>query len=305
MRYFAVLFTLIFTINCFSLSLELKDNVIIKGTNVYLKNIAKVLKDENNRWNSIKYQKVGNISLSLNKTVIPLPRLINLSKDLNCTFTNLKAVTIRRNVKKVDEKQLRKLIEKFLKEKNRFVELVSYHIPENLYISENSKIVVDRASSNTLCGNFPITLTVLDTSTNKRFKYINLRVTTKVKMKVAIADYQLKRGDKISLSNVHFQVKEFNTLRRTPITLEQAKNIRAKSTINPGQIIFENSVEEIPIINKNELVSVIVKDEGFVMELKGIAKENGTFGKVIRVYNPDSRKIIKAKVIGNNKAEVL
>lgn len=300
------IFVLLFlSSNLFSLNLKLKENAIISGEKIILKDIVEVINDKNNEWNKIKNYCVGSFSLTSSKTVIPLARLINISKELNLNFSNLSSLTVIRNVNRITDDKIKQLIENYILSRNKDIKIVSVHSPETLFIPATANLSVDRVSSSTLCGNFPLTLVVIDNETGNKIKYVNVRITTIADFKVAIAEKDIKRGEELNLTNLRFESREFKNLRRNPITVNQLKNVRAKSTIKAGTIVFTNSVEDIPIVFKNEEVLVLFEDKGLSVEMKGIAKENGIMGSVINVFNPNSRKIIKALVVGDNMAQIL
>jgi len=305
MKKIAILVLTLFSFNLFALSLKLKDNAVITGENILLKQVAEVVKGDNKKWESVKNYKVGHFSLSASKTVIPLSRFANISKDLHVTFVNLKSLTVLRNVKKLSNKDFKEMVKDYILTRNKNIKVISVKSPKTVFIPFNSKIFVDTVSSKTLCGNFPLTFVVTDKLTNKKIKYINIRVTTVAKLKVAVADSNIKRGEKLTLGNIRFEEREFRNLRRQPLTVDKLKDIIAKNTIREGNVIFSNNYEKRPSVFKNQKVVVLVEEEGIKVEMTGIAKEDGCKGSIVRVYNPDSRKIIKALVIGNNKAKIL
>jgi len=296
---------LLFSSNLFSLTLKLKDNPVITGEKVILSKVAVVVSDKENKWKDVKGYKLGNFPLSSHRTVIPLARLINISKDLNLTFENLKPLSVRRNVKKLTSTDFFSLASDYILTRKKYIKVLKVNAPSDVFIPISSKLVVNNISSKTFCGNFPMTFVAVDNSTGKKIKYINLRVTTIAKLKVAVAERDIKKGEKLDLTNIRFEEREFKNLRRNPLTVSELKNIMSKSTIKSGNIVFSGSYEEIPAVYKNKEVVVFIKESGLVMEMVGIAKENGTIGSLVRVFNPNSRKIIKAVVIGDNRAKIL
>lgn len=71
---------------------------------------------------------------------------------------------------------------------------------------------------------------------------------------------------------------------------------RAIRTLQPNTPITAESVDNPPVIKKGDLVRVFIQTGNLHVVMKGVAKEDGYIGKIIRVNNVDSKKELYGKV---------
>lgn len=85
---------------------------------------------------------------------------------------------------------------------------------------------------------------------------------------------------------------------------EQAVGKRLKSALRAGAILYEHLLEEPPVVEKGDYVTIQVQTENFLITVPGQAKEEGAPGDLVRVKNLMSRKDIFARVTGADLVEV-
>lgn len=88
----------------------------------------------------------------------------------------------------------------------------------------------------------------------------------------------------------------------TPIA---AMNTRAKRMINANSIMKNSMIEEIPSVNYNDNVVVIVKSNNLSIAASGIARQEGRIGEEIRIQRDGCREFISAKVVGNKTVQIV
>ena len=79
---------------------------------------------------------------------------------------------------------------------------------------------------------------------------------------------------------------------------------RIRRTIRQGTIIVEGMVEDIPIINPGDLVTIMIESPTFRITAQGRAREAGVHGQMIRVMNTSSMKEVAAEVVNEKVVRV-
>jgi flagella basal body P-ring formation protein FlgA len=72
---------------------------------------------------------------------------------------------------------------------------------------------------------------------------------------------------------------------------------QAKVYIQPGAMIFPSMCENIPLIVSGDKVNIVVEQGLIKVIARGVAKQKGGKGDLIRVSNLGSNKIIRAEVV--------
>lgn len=72
-----------------------------------------------------------------------------------------------------------------------------------------------------------------------------------------------------------------------------------------GQIISPHLMKAEILVPRNSLVEVTAQIGQISVTSQGVALESGAFGDLIRVRNQRSKKIIEARVVRENKVEVI
>ncbi len=79
-------------------------------------------------------------------------------------------------------------------------------------------------------------------------------------------------------------------------TLEDLVGKRATRAIQPNVVITPDLVNNPPVIKKGDFIKVLVQSGNLHVVTKGVAKEDGYLGKIIRIKNIDSKKELYGKV---------
>ena len=78
----------------------------------------------------------------------------------------------------------------------------------------------------------------------------------------------------------------------------------ARHPLKEDAVLLKDDVRITYVIRKGQRVKVRYENKGIALEIPGIARENGRPGDVIKVENPDTKKIFFAKVVGEERVEV-
>lgn len=80
---------------------------------------------------------------------------------------------------------------------------------------------------------------------------------------------------------------------------------RASRSILPNTPITPEIVDNSPAIKKGDLVKVFVHSGNLHVVTKGVAKEDGCVGKIIRVKNLDSHKELYGRVEDSTAVKIV
>jgi len=110
---------------------------------------------------------------------------------------------------------------------------------------------------------------------------------------ISPADVELRRMD---ISDTNGDVA---------LNMDEVVGMEARGYIRPGQVISRRLVSMPLLVKRGELVSLKAVSDGFVIQTKGVAQQNGRKGDVIRILNPTSKKLVEALVTGPQAVEII
>ncbi|HYH04903.1 MAG TPA: flagellar basal body P-ring formation chaperone FlgA, partial [Bacillota bacterium] len=79
---------------------------------------------------------------------------------------------------------------------------------------------------------------------------------------------------------------------------------RTVKRMRPGQVMSREAIQPVPLVAKGREVKVMVRGNGVLITLAGIATSDGWNGETITVINSDSKKEFSGRVIGKGIVEV-
>ncbi len=79
---------------------------------------------------------------------------------------------------------------------------------------------------------------------------------------------------------------------------------RITKKVRRGEILRIELLQPIPLVCRNHAVKIIIRNKNVIINIIGIANDDGWLGDDITIINPSSYQAFKAKVIGNGVAEV-
>lgn len=138
----------------------------------------------------------------------------------------------------------------------------------------------------------------------KRFK-VSGKVT--LEQTVVCATRQLSPQTTIIASDVHLVRRDVTNLpQRDVFTAEKQVigHIVAKA-VGPHEIVTGRHLSNVPIIKRGEEVTVVLDQDGMVITTKGILREDGFLGRMVRVINSRSKKEFQAEVMDAKTVKVV
>ncbi len=170
-------------------------------------------------------------------------------------------------------------------------------------------------------GQNNVRLEISDTDTNKDRGPVQLLVSVIVDDKVFhkfrvffmvrifenVVVTRKKLGRMEILKKDDIFLKRTETTNMAGITFDKVEDLIGKRTIRsirPYSMVTFDMVETPPAVRKGDVIKLLIKRESFMVVTKGISKEDGKKGEVIRVKNLDSHKDLYGKIIDSETVAI-
>ena len=269
----------------------LKEEVVVRGGNIFLSDLASSLLD------------LSDLSLG----VSPLPgRERTLSKnyiqarvktlDDNLILVGPDRIKIRREsqpleVEKVVGIAREAILKSFKGGENVRIELV--RAPSDIHLPAgevNYKVsgIRDRGRQS-LCQ-------VEVEVDGERIREVEAIFEVKRFGQVVVAKHKLNRDQLLAPDNLKIELREITTLKSPFTRIEDVTSLRASTFIREGDIITSKMVEIPPLIERGEIITILVEEGPVSITALGKSLGDGMKGEILRVRNLDSKREIAAKV---------
>ncbi|MCF6148469.1 MAG: flagellar basal body P-ring formation protein FlgA [Candidatus Kuenenia sp.] len=124
---------------------------------------------------------------------------------------------------------------------------------------------------------------------------------------IVVASKRINRNDILTAKDLY--IKRVETTRMPGITtFDNMKPLLGKRvlyTILPDKPLTQNMIDEPAAIKKGELVKILVKIGNLSVITKGIAKEDGYKGRVIKIMNLDTKRELYGEVKDDYTVKVI
>lgn len=132
------------------------------------------------------------------------------------------------------------------------------------------------------------------------------KITSSVKIRtfeeLLVVKRNLPQYQQLTKDDVEIKLLETTNMRKQFIQqTDQLENYRTKRFIAANRILTIDKVEPIPVVEKGDIVRLIVDYQHICISTKGKALENGCKNETIEVMNLESKKKLKGKVIKANE----
>jgi flagellar basal body P-ring formation protein FlgA len=162
-------------------------------------------------------------------------------------------------------------------------------------LSKKSRGVFDEHLFNSSKGTFYI----VDEHGVRRY----LDYTVKATINVLHSNQKILRRDPLSGFNTQIKQIPFGSFRDTPLTEIPNDPSRFRSNLKAGQMLTVRNIELLPLVLKNEKVTVEVRNETVIVEFAATATQEGQLYDIITIQKSDGNRV-RAKVIGENRVEL-
>ena len=139
----------------------------------------------------------------------------------------------------------------------------------------------------------------------KTYRTLILSLKIKLLKKVIVAAKAIPKDKHLSEADICMEERNIiPVLGSALVDKSDTYGKRAKRRIQQGAILTDELIETPPLIFRGDRVTILVESSHLKVATVGIAKEDGYEGKIIRVQNISSKKIITAKVINEKLVRV-
>ncbi len=114
---------------------------------------------------------------------------------------------------------------------------------------------------------------------------------------IVVLNKKIDRHDILAMDDL--VIKRIETTKLEGVTFDDIEDLigkRAIRTILPNIPIIGEMIDNPPLIKKGDFIKVSIQSGNLSIVTKGVAKEDGYVGKVIRIKNIDSNKELYGKV---------
>lgn len=134
---------------------------------------------------------------------------------------------------------------------------------------------------------------------------IFIPIDVKLFTDVLVANRLIMAGEVISASDVAYERRDRNQLSNGFFKDQQVVvGLVARYSLNAGNVLTTKNTKQLPVIKKNQPITLISRAGPVEVSMLGIAKTDGFINDTIKVLNPSSKKIIDAIVKDSNQAEI-
>lgn len=126
--------------------------------------------------------------------------------------------------------------------------------------------------------------------------YTNVLVTKRIIPRgdvIEAEDLDYAKYDKSQLYSGYFTDKE-------SIVGQQANQLLAS-----GTVVTKHNLQKMLLIHRNQTIDLIAKNSAIMVMMHGIAKSDGGLNDTIKAFNPSSKRMLDAVVVGPGRAEVI
>jgi len=284
---------------------------LVSGHEIFLGDIAVIhassfLKEMLEKIEIGNAPKPGKIKL-FNKT-----RLISLIRSHNGMPDDIEveapqSIYVKRASQHIKQQEVRQHVDAFLTDffKGREYEIEQIRIRDlgvypigQVKLSMTSKRGVDKN------GNISLSMDILiDGNREDRIK-----ISGKVAVygDILCATRNLKKGEEILEKDVYFLRKNLFSLRGDVVrSFQEAAGKTSKINIKKDDHLNPSWLQETPLIQKGDIINLVVRRDKLSIVTTGISKEDGYADKVINVENIGSGKIVRGLVRERSTVEVI
>jgi len=169
---------------------------------------------------------------------------------------------------------------------------------------EDVRMEVTQVETNKDKGNIQLIVRIL--IHDKLFMKVPVFFNIRVFENIVTPSKKIDRNDILTLDDLVISRMETTKLSRTTFRkVEDLVGKRALRSILPNTPITPELVDNSPAIKKGDLVKVFVHAGNLHVVTKGVAKEDGCVGKIIRVKNIDSNKELYGEVEDSTTVKIV
>lgn len=181
-------------------------------------------------------------------------------------------------------------------------------VPEKLYVPQTEyRLEVKPAGAFSGRGYQAFRISVIEKTGGEELATFAVAATIRLFQEVAVAKKRIPRHLQLSDDALAFEYREVSRCAGDPI-LRSAwpeKNMRSKVVIEPGKVIESGMVEETPLVERGQVVRLIVAAGNVEIATTGRAQNSGQLAADVKVRPLNNNKILQGTVAGADLIRVV
>lgn len=122
---------------------------------------------------------------------------------------------------------------------------------------------------------------------------------------IPVLRQDIGRGEIIDDANLNWiEVSERRTRGNIARTSADLVGLAAKRRLRAGQMLRISDVEIPALVEKNAIVTMILRHGAMTLSAQGRSQQRGVEGDYIRLINQDSHQLVEGRIIGLNVVEI-
>ncbi len=148
---------------------------------------------------------------------------------------------------------------------------------------------------------------IIITTIKKQNNQITLPIsyTFEATLEVLKSSTLIKTAQKISSLNAKKETIPMQNFKSSPVSPNQLGEISAKSLISTNTIITSDKIQSQILVKKGEMINGILTQDKIQIQIPLQALENGAKDQIIKATNPESKKVLRVKIVDNNLGKIL
>lgn len=136
--------------------------------------------------------------------------------------------------------------------------------------------------------------------------HVFMPVNVAIYTKVVVAKRTLSANEMVADGDLDYAQVNINSLYNGYFKDKAELNGQTiTQMISSGAVISKRSVRKPQLVHRNQEIDLVVRINSIEVSMKAVAKSDGGLNDTITAYNPASKRLIEAVVVGSNKAEVV
>lgn len=122
---------------------------------------------------------------------------------------------------------------------------------------------------------------------------------------MVLAKRPLLRNEILGVEDLAVERKLVTSLRKGIFNeVSELTGMRARRKINKGAVIMESDISMPPLLKRGSMVTILAEKGSLTISTRGKVMEKGFKGKIVRVKNVSSKKVVMAEVVDSKTVKV-
>ena len=199
----------------------------------------------------------------------------------------------------IDTKKIKQALKEIYLEKYKDIEIRTIEVHARGYIKTMPKKYSVKVQSKSHLKNRG-TLSIKSDKNKQIFFDYKIDAT----VRVFKARVNIKRNIELSHINTVKKSIILDKFRAMPIQIVQNAGLQSKHNIKKDNVLTNRDTQTLQLVKRGSSITVILNSKNMAISFSAQALQNGVYGETIKVKKTNN-KIIKIKVTGKNRGEVL